>query len=267
MGAGPDARGGVGRPGPAGLQPGGGPGTDYHDGVIDRFGRGFTVVVGAATALVLVALAIVPFLNPVWVGFEQQRSGALEATGYSASELAAATGAILGDLVFGPPDFDVEVGGEPVLTMRERGHMADVRGVFGGFAVAALVAAAALLVAWWTAGRRDGGRRAFWRAAGLGGRALAIGVVLVGGVALVAFDALFEVFHRLLFAGGSFTFDPTSERLVQLFPFQFWFDTAIAVGVVILLIALATAVLARRRAAAGAADARPATSAALEGAR
>ena len=43
-----------------------------------------------------------------------------------------ATDAIVADLVFGPPDFDVEVGGVPVLIEREQQHMRDVRTVFAG---------------------------------------------------------------------------------------------------------------------------------------
>ena len=72
-------------------------------------------------------------------------------------------------------------------------------------------------------------------------------LVVAGGVAFVAFDALFETFHRLLFTGGSYTFDPSTERLVQLFPFQFWQETAIAVGVVAIVAAIAVATLAGRR--------------------
>ena len=44
----------------------------------------------------------------------------------------------------------------------------------------------------------------------------------------------FELFHELLFAGGSYTFDPLHERLVQLFPEQFWSETAIVLVVAIL---------------------------------
>ena len=265
MGAGADPRGGVGV-GPS-RRSGAGSASDYHDEVIDRFGRGFTVLAAAATGFVLVALAIVPFLNPVWVAFEQGRAGALELTGYDRPELDAATGAILADLVFGPPAFDVEVRGEPVLSERERGHMADVRGVFGGFALVVAVAAVALAAAWVLAGRPEGGRRAFWRAVDRGARVVAVGIVVVGVIALVAFDFLFEIFHRLFFASGTYTFDPGSERLVQLFPFGFWFETAIAVGVVILVLAVLTAVFARRRADVPARGESAPAAAALEGAR
>jgi uncharacterized membrane protein len=71
---------------------------------------------------------------------------------------------------------------------------------------------------------------------------------------LVAFDALFELFHQVFFPAGSYTFDPATERLVQLFPFQFWDDTALVLGVVIVVIALGVAVVASRRAAIANAD-------------
>jgi uncharacterized membrane protein len=94
--------------------------------------------------------------------------------------------------------------------------------------------------------RRD--RAATWRAVRRGALSLAVGVVALGAVALVAFDALFEAFHEILFPAGSYTFDPGTERLVQLFPFQFWQETAIVVGAVIIVGCGLVAVLAGRQA-------------------
>ncbi len=74
-----------------------------------------------------------------------------------------------------------------------------------------------------------------------------MGLVLVGGFAFIAFDVLFELFHRIFFAGGSYTFDPATERLVQLFPFQFWQETAIAVGAAAIVFAAIVAGLSQRR--------------------
>jgi integral membrane protein (TIGR01906 family) len=82
-------------------------------------------------------------------------------------------------------------------------------------------------------------RARFWHGVRRGAAVLAVGVVVLGVVALVAFDALFETFHRLFFAGGSYTFDPSTERLVQLFPFRFWQETAMAVGALIVLLSAA----------------------------
>jgi integral membrane protein (TIGR01906 family) len=154
----------------------------------------------------------------------------------------------------GPPDFDVAIDGAPVLNERERSHMRDVRTVFMGFFALALVTGlAALLIA---ARRRDAESRTHtWGAVRMGSLVLAVSLVALGGVALVAFDVLFEIFHQLLFAGGSYTFDPETERLVQLFPFRFWQETAIAVGVVAVILGLLVAYLASRRGAAAAAEA------------
>ncbi len=197
----------------------------------------------AATAIVIVALAIIPFLNPAWVAFEQGRAEATAWTGFREAELRRVTDAILADLVVGPPAFDVEFGGQPVLNERERGHMADVRGVFVGLAVLAVVSVVVLGAAL----RLVRPPAAVWKAIRAGAVALSVGVVVVGVVGLVAFEAAFEVFHRLFFAGGTYTFDPSTERLVQLFPQRFWFETALAVGIAILLLAAGTTWVATRR--------------------
>jgi uncharacterized membrane protein len=66
---------------------------------------------------------------------------------------------------------------------------------------------------------------------------------------VVAFDAAFEVFHELLFPAGSFSFDPATEHLVQLFPDQFWSDTTLALGVLTFTLSIVVAAVAARRAA------------------
>ncbi len=93
--------------------------------------------------------------------------------------------------------------------------------------------------------RRD--RAATWRAVRGGALGLSVGVVVFGVIGLVAFDQLFEVFHEVFFPAGSYLFDPANDRLVQLFPFDFWQETAIVVGGVIIAI-VAGCRLARREA-------------------
>ena len=205
------------------------------------------ILTAVATALVIVAVSIVPFLSPPWVSFEQGRAEAALWTGFTTAELDAATGAILGDLVIGPPDFDVEVRGQPVLTERERSHMRDVRGVFAGFAALALIAAAGLVVLY-AGARRLGHPERWWSAVAAGARWLVVGVLVGGVVVFFAFDAAFEAFHRLFFAGGTYLFDPATDRLVQLFPFAFWSETTLVLGAAIIAVSIAVALLAGRRA-------------------
>jgi integral membrane protein (TIGR01906 family) len=200
-----------------------------------------------ATALVIVAVSIVPFLSPQWVSFEQDRAQADLWTGFTPAEVNAATASILSDLVFGPPRFDVEVGGQPVLNEREQSHMRDVRGVFAGFAALAILAAAGLVVAY-TGARRLGHPERWWAAVRLGARGTIVGVVIGGIVAFFAFDAVFEVFHRLFFAGGTYLFDPATDRLVQLFPFAFWDETTLVLGGAIVALSIGVSLVAGRHA-------------------
>ncbi len=238
-------------------------GTGYHGRVTERAARAAgSALLAVGTAVVVIALAILPFLNPGWVAFEQGRAEAAAWTGYTQAELRTATDGVLADLVLGPPDFDVMVAGEPVLSERERNHMADVRGVFVGLAVLAALAAIGLLAG----ARAARGSPRFWRAVRAGAAALVAAVVGIGIVGVVAFEAAFEVFHRLLFAGGSYTFDPTTDRLVQLFPQRFWFETSLAVGVVVVALSGVTYWLAGRRLVAEASE-RTVPRAGLEAAR
>jgi integral membrane protein (TIGR01906 family) len=211
-------------------------------------------LVGAATAIVILGASIAPFLAPPVVRFEQDRAQAAAWTGYDAAQLDAVTGSILGDLVLWSGDFDVAVDGSPVLDDGERSHMRDVRGVFSGFWLAVLAGAVVLV----TAARRSRGdaaaRAAAWRAVGKGARALAVLIAVAGIFALVAFDAAFELFHRLFFS-GNYTFDPATDKLVQVFPEAFWSEIAMLVGLVVIVVAVAVAWLASRRARLGGAAA------------
>lgn len=209
------------------------------------------ILIGLATAIVIVTVAILPFLTPQWVAFEQGRAQAEAWTGFTTEELRTATNAILSDLVFGG-DFDVAINGTQVLEAREQSHMRDVRTVFRGLWILAAISVVGLVLA-----SRRADRAATWRAVRGGAIGLAIGTVIVGIVGLVAFDQLFELFHEIFFPAGSYDFDPLTSKLVQLFPFDFWFETAIVVGAVIIGISIAVAFVAGRRAARAAAARTP----------
>jgi integral membrane protein (TIGR01906 family) len=212
-------------------------------------GRVAAAGVALATVLLLLGIGVAALFNPPFVAFEQGRAGATAWTGYTTDELRTATDAILGQLYFGG-DFAVTVRGEAVLDAREQAHMRDVRGVFAGFFAIVLLAGVALAIVGW----RNRGAAWFWRATRAGAIALSVGVVVLGVASLVAFDALFEVFHRIFFAGGTYLFDPRTERLVQLFPNQFWSETSILLGIVLLGLARVVVLVGRRG---GAPDGRP----------
>jgi hypothetical protein len=203
-------------------------------------------LIATATALVLLGASILPFLTPAYVRVEQDRAG-VSIEGSAPGDLDRIASSLLGDLFLWQGDFGVTAGGSPVLNDRERGHMRDVRGVFAGFEILVLVSVVVLVAAFRRA-RDPVARAATWRAVGSGARGLAIGLVVVGALAILAFDAAFEVFHRLFFSAGTYTFDPRTDHLVQLFPEQFWSDTTVAVGVIALGAAILTAWHARRRA-------------------
>jgi integral membrane protein (TIGR01906 family) len=222
-----------------------GPGAHGRIGVPG--GRLAAWLIGAATALVLLGASIVPFTTPSFVHLEQARAGVERLSGFDADTLGSVTDHMLGDLFLWRGDFDVAVDGSPVLDTREQAHMREVRGVFTGFEALVLASIVLLVVAFRRA-RDAESRAATWRAVRGGARGLGIALVVAGALVLFAFDAAFEVFHRLFFGAGSYTFDPQTERLVQLFPVQFWSDTALAVGAVALGAAILIAWQAGRRA-------------------
>jgi integral membrane protein (TIGR01906 family) len=196
-----------------------------------------SVVAVVATPCVAIAIAVMLFLNPLWVAFDQNRSDVSGLTGYTPAQVQAVTGGVLSDLVFGPPSFAVSLtpGGPPILDERERSHMTDVRTVILDLGLVALVAAVLLV----GVGAASRGRRWFWRSVALGARILAVGVVVVGIGFALFFDQAFQTFHEIFFPAGTYTFDPRTEKLVQLFPDQFWTETSIAISLAILVLALA----------------------------
>ena len=109
---------------------------------------------------------------------------------------------------------------------KEIHHMYDVKrllwGVYGAFAVSA-----SCLVGLTAAGfalRRRAyvpalARRLLW------GGVLTVGLLaLFGLLSVVAFDALFLLFHQVSFANDFWQLDPRTDYLVLLFPQGFWFD-------------------------------------------
>ena len=199
------------------------------------------IAVSLMTVVAITGLTIALFFTPPWVSFEQERARVPAITGYTPEQVGMVTGAILADLFLGPPDFDVVVEGRPVLDAAERSHMMDVRALVLPFALAlslVVTALAAIVV-------RYRWQSWMWRAVARGSGLLALIGVAAGVVVLLMFDTAFLVFHLLFFPQGNFAFDPRIQRLTQLFPDQFWADTAMGIALVGLAIAVGAWLVAR----------------------
>jgi integral membrane protein (TIGR01906 family) len=56
---------------------------------------------------------------------------------------------------------------------------------------------------------------------------IAGGALIAAAAFAIAFDATFAFFHGLFFAAGTWTFNPATDRLVQLYPERFWILAAL----------------------------------------
>ncbi len=163
-------------------------------------------------------------------------------TGFTLDQVRAATGSIVADLFFGPPNFSITVNARPVLDAAERSHMVDVRTVLLAFGIVVAIAVV-LLAAIVLPNRRSAW---VWRAVGRGsGAVVAVGIG-VGVAALLFLEAAFELFHLVFFPQGNFSFDPRTERLTQLSPDQFWIETSIGIALFGLALAILVTLAARR---------------------
>jgi integral membrane protein (TIGR01906 family) len=191
--------------------------------------------IGTAVAIVGVAAAIL-LLPPVMnLGLEFGDSAAI--LGVPPEVARRASERSVQELLLGPGTFAFAAtpGGPPFYGSSEALHMQDVRVIVYGFL--AVVVAGALAVA---VSIRRMDRAEALRAVRLGAAGLVAVFAVIGIGLVVAFDALFALFHRIVFPGGGWQFDPTTERIVQLYPTAFWefaagtlavFSVAIGVGV------------------------------------
>ena len=124
---------------------------------------------------------------------------------------------------------------------REVAHMKDVKHLIWGTYAVAAIAALYLLAATAAGFIRQGPaftpQLARWLLAG-GLTTLGI-IAAIGGFALVGFDTLFLLFHRISFANDLWQLNPRTDYLLIMFPLGFWFDATMRVA----LTATATALL------------------------
>jgi len=183
----------------------------------------------AATVLAIIALALVPLLSSLVMHPVLDAAQSAAWLGTDAATAHALSDRTVSELLFGPGTFAMSgPGGTPFYDAAEVEHLRDARTLlwllFATATLAVLGIAVALV--------RSDHPRPIVRAVGMGGALVAVGVVVIGLVGLVAFEPLFELFHRIFFPGGNWAFDPRTERLVQLYPMTFWQLIAALLGVV-----------------------------------
>jgi integral membrane protein (TIGR01906 family) len=197
------------------------------------------ILLAAATAVTILAVALLVLLTPLWTGFALDTSGS--SAWLAPGQALALTNQTIVELLVGPGTFSY-LTSPLIYSADEAAHLRDVRIVLLGFLALALVAGVYLVARLRRADSTD------WRSVALGGAGIAVGVVVLGVVGLVAFNLAFEVFHRIFFPGGNWAFDADSW-LIRLYPLTFWQLSSGALGVLALLMGAATWWFARRRAA------------------
>jgi integral membrane protein (TIGR01906 family) len=198
-----------------------------------------------ATALAILALALLPLLTPFFLHPALEAAGSSAFLGVPVSIARSLSDRAVEELVVGPGTFAFEgPDGQPFFDASERGHLAQARTLLWlclAAGVVSLIGLAAVL------GRARGNRwRAAWRTISWAGAAIVVTVTILGVVSLVAFDRLFVLFHQVFFPGGGWAFDPATQRLVQLYPFAFWQVAAASLGLLVVLLGALAWWLGRR---------------------
>ena len=63
-----------------------------------------------------------------------------------------------------------------------------------------------------------------------------LSVLSLGFLSLTGFDKVFVTFHEISFSNDLWILDPRTDYLIMLFPFGFWFDTTIKIGIISIVI-------------------------------
>lgn len=200
---------------------------------------GFTV---GGTIVAILASALLSLLTP-WV--MHPALDAAQSAAWLATEPATAhaiSDRTIDELLFGPGTFSISgVDGGAFYDPAEIAHLRDARTLLWSLFAAGMLSMLAISVAL----VRSDAPASIVRAIGMGGVVTALGVVVIGAVGLVAFEPLFELFHKVFFPGGNWAFDPRTEQLVQLYPYAFWQLISAALGIVAAAIGVIVWLVAR----------------------
>lgn len=184
-----------------------------------------------------------------------------ETTGVPEEQLRGAARDLISYFNAGDPtlNLQVDVDGQrqPLFNPREVVHMQDVKDLvralfFVHEAALAYVMAYVVGVYIWSG---DGSLRSLAGQA-MAGSLLALGfMAAIGALAASGFSSSWEGFHELFFSNNLWQLDPDRDRLIQMFPEDFWFRAVLFVGGLVVAqallvagVAVASSRFARRRA-------------------
>ena len=197
-----------------------------------------TVIFVALMPLLLITSSVRFVINlPALYSYGFDRYGIAEYTRIERNDLIAAGKQIRDYFNNDERDLIITtyVGGvlvESLYNEREIHHMRDVKGlVWGVYLVQMLTLlymAVYVLVGFW---RR---RAEFWGTLGRdvsrGGKLTLALVVVVGLLALVAFNQVFLLFHLISFSNDFWMLDPRRDYLIAMFPQGFFFDATMLIA-------------------------------------
>jgi integral membrane protein (TIGR01906 family) len=120
---------------------------------------------------------------------------------------------------------------EALFTTREVQHLVDVKRLLvrtydaGWASIGFIVAFVTALLLW----RRQTAAALFARASRIAGVVVATVIVVLGVTAITGFDGAFRQFHLLFFTNDLWQLS-SRDRLIQMFPQGFFFDTTMLIG-------------------------------------
>ena len=202
-------------------------------------------LIAAATILALLGGTVLVLLSPPVVQVGLDYAGSAARLGISSDEAYRLSDRAIRELMVGPGTFAFPMGegGPRFLDTAEASHLRDVRVVLFGLLLILGTASAILAVGFVKA------RAAvwFWTAVRAGAVIVVASFLAIGAVLVVAFDAAFTLFHLVFFPGGNWSFDPTRQRMVQLYPTPFWEYAAASLAALSVAAGLAVLWVARRQ--------------------
>jgi integral membrane protein (TIGR01906 family) len=210
--------------------------------------KGWQIILGFCVALWLVAASFMWVLSPNVTHTMAGRTVNTQLSGLDRDYLVHIADETLA-FSLGDENADLPIGTDDrvAFTPEILSHLRDVRVVFQGaivFAVVMTVAVIALMVV----NGRKGGRRPIGRALVGGSLGAVATVTLLAVIGIMNFNALFAAMHKLFFADGTWTF-ANDSLLICALPQPFWMMCALtwAVALVILCVAALIVGLVLRR--------------------